>query len=131
MTVDEIERLAACCAAAGIGEIELAEAGFALRLRMEPLASRSAASMPEALKVEPALRVVRAPCVGVFRCAHPATGRPVAGTGQTVHEGETVGVLQVGPLLRGVTAPADGVLGAALAEDGAVVGYGAPLYTLL
>jgi acetyl-CoA carboxylase biotin carboxyl carrier protein len=130
MTVEEIERLAAMCAAAGIGEIEVAEAGFALRLRMASAAAAPAASMPETSNVESASKGVRSPGVGVFRLAHPATGRPVAEPGQAVRKGDIIGVLQVGPLLKAVIAPADGVLGAALAEDGAIVGYGTPLYAL-
>ena len=129
MTIEEIERLAAWCASAGIGEIEVSEAGFSLRLHMQSVV----ASTPpvEAPKAETAFKGVRAPGVGVFRLDHPTTGRPITGPGQVVRKGETVGVLQVGPCLRAVPAPVDGVLGDALIEDGAVVGYGTPLYELV
>jgi len=131
MTVEEIERLAAWCARAGIGEIELAQVGFSLRVRLQSFAAETpplaAAAIPNA---ETAFNGVRALGVGVFRVDHPTTGRPVAASGQTVRKGDTVGVLQVGPCLKAVLAPADGVLGAALVEDGAVVGYGTPLYAL-
>ena len=130
MTVEEIERLAAWCASAGIGEIELAEAGFSLRLHVQAVAETPVAAA-EPPKAETVFKGVRAPGVGVFRLDHPTTGRPIAEPGQTVRKGETVGVLQVGPCLKAVVAPADGVLGAALAEDGAVVGYGTPLYELV
>ncbi|RWO84668.1 biotin/lipoyl-containing protein [Mesorhizobium sp.] len=129
MTVEEIERLAAWCASAGIGEIEVSEAGFSLRLHMQSVV----ASTPpvEASKAETVFKGLRAPGVGVFRLDHPTTGRPIAEPGQTVRKGETVGVLQVGPCLKAIVAPADGVLGAALIEDGVVVGYGTPLYELV
>jgi acetyl-CoA carboxylase biotin carboxyl carrier protein len=131
MTVEEIERLAAWCASANIGEIEMAEAGFSLRLRLQSFAAETpplaVATIPNA---EVPFKGVRAPGVGVFRLGHPTTGHPVAEPGQTVRKGETVGVLQVGPCLKAVLAPADGVLGGALVEDGAVVGYGTPLYAL-
>lgn len=130
MTVEEIERLAAWCASADIGEIELAEAGFSLRLRMQPVVAEPPVAVAKAPVAETVFKGVRAPGVGVFRLDHPTTGHPVAEPGQTVHRGETVGVLQVGPCLKAVLAPADGVLGAALVEDGAVVGYGTPLYEL-
>lgn len=131
MTLEEIERLATLCADSGIGEIELAEAGFSLRLRMAPAVAEAPESPSELPKAEDPFKGVRAPGVGVFRLCHPTTGRPVAEPGSAVRKGETVGLLQDGPCLKAVTAPADGVLGAALAEDGAVVGYGAPLYDLL
>jgi acetyl-CoA carboxylase biotin carboxyl carrier protein len=131
MTIEEIERLAAWCAAASISEIELAQAGFSLRLHLQVGNFEPGAAVDEAPKAEPVAKHVRAPCVGVFRLAHPTTGHPVVETGQPVRKGETVGVLQVGPQLKAVVSPADGVLGAALVEDGAVVGYGTPLYGLV
>ena len=129
MTIEEIERLAAWCASAGIGEIEVSEAGFSLRLHMQSVVASTPPA--EAPKAETAFKGVRAPGVGVFRLDHPTTGRPITGPGQVVRKGETVGVLQVGPCLRAVPAPVDGVLGDALIEDGAVVGYGTPLYELV
>ncbi|MBZ9775802.1 biotin attachment protein [Mesorhizobium sp. CO1-1-8] len=130
MTVEEIERLTAWCASAGIGEIELVEAGFSLRLHMQAVVAAAPLAAAGAPNAETVFKGVRAPGVGVFRLDHPTTGRPVAEPGQTVRKGETVGVLQVGPCLKAVLAPTDGVLGAALSKDGAVVGYGTPLYEL-
>lgn len=129
MTPDEIEKLADACARHGIGEIELARSGFSLRMRIGAAAGEAPAATVVP-KAEAAFQGVRAPGVGIFRVDHPTTGRPVASAGQPVRKGDTVGVLQAGPCLRAVVAPADGVLGAAMAEDGAVVGYGAPLYEL-
>ncbi|WP_217578745.1 biotin/lipoyl-containing protein [Mesorhizobium sp. GbtcB19] len=131
MTADEIERLAAWCVAAGIAEIELEEAGFSLCLRLQSDVVEARLPAAEAPRTDVAMKSVRAPGVGVFRLAHPTTGHPVVEPGQPVRKDETVGVLQVGPCLKAIVAPADGTLGAALAEDGAVVGYGTPLYELL
>ncbi|SDA91188.1 biotin attachment protein [Mesorhizobium qingshengii] len=130
MTIEEIERLAAWCASACIGEIEMSEAGFSLRLRMQPAVAETRVAAARAPVGETVFKCVRALGVGIFRLDHPTTGHPVAEPGQTVRKGETVGVLQVGPCLKAVLASADGVLGAALVEDGAVVGYGTPLYAL-
>ncbi|MDX8534140.1 biotin attachment protein [Mesorhizobium sp. VK25A] len=130
MTAEEIERLAAWCTAAGVGEIELAEAGFSLCLRIQSADPALRAAASEVPKAE-VLKTVRAPGVGTFRLVHPTTGHPVIERGQPVRKGEVVGVLQIGSCLKGVVAPADGALGAALAEDGAVVGYSTPLYELL
>ena len=130
MTLEEIERLAARCVEAGIAEIELTQAGFSLRLRLEIAGAEAPRAAAAAAQVETTVKGVRAPGVGVFRIDHPATGRPVAEPGQRVGKGETVGLLQVGPCLKAVVAPAGGVLGPALVEDGTVVGYGVPLYDL-
>jgi acetyl-CoA carboxylase biotin carboxyl carrier protein len=130
MTGEEIEKLAAWCSEAGISEIELAEAGFSLRLRIQSRTAGPTSAAAEGPKVEAVFKGVRAPGVGVFRLVHPTTGHPVVQPGQTVRKGEIVGVLQIGPCLKAVVAPTDGTLGAAMAEDGAVVGYGTPLYGL-
>lgn len=130
MTIEEIEKLAVWCAAAGVSEIELAEAGFSLCLRIQS-ANASSAAVTDRPRTEAVFKGVRAPGVGVFRLVHPTTGHPVVERGQSVRKGETVGVLQIGPCLKAVVAPADGALGDPLAEDGAVVGYGTPLYELL
>lgn len=131
MTVEEIEELAARCASAGIHEIEISEVGFSLRLRIQPGDPVRGPAVKEEPRTEPAFQGVRAPGVGVFRLVHPSTGRPVVEPGQTVRKGDVVGVLQVGPALKAVVAPADGILGPALRADGAVVGYGEPLHDLL
>jgi acetyl-CoA carboxylase biotin carboxyl carrier protein len=128
MTVEEIEKLIASCAAAGIGEIALSEAGLSLHLSMVPTGAVAIALVSE---IKTASNAVRAPGVGIFRHAHPATGRPVAEAGDAVRKGDVVGLLQVGPRLKAALAPADGVLGPPLADDGALVGYGTPLYALL
>ncbi|MGX5849242.1 acetyl-CoA carboxylase biotin carboxyl carrier protein [Mesorhizobium sp. PL10] len=131
MTIEDIERLAAWCAAAGIAEIELAEAGFSLCVRIQSANAEPPAVVAKVPATEAVSKNVRAPGVGVFRLAHPTTGRPVVEPGQPIRKGDTVGVLQVGLRLKAVVAPADGALGAALVDDGTVVGYGTPLYELL
>ncbi|WP_192246588.1 biotin attachment protein [Mesorhizobium silamurunense] len=131
MTVEEIEKLAAWCAAAGVSEIELAETGFSLRLHIQSGNAEPGAMVAEAAKAEAVFKGVRAPGVGIFRLVHPTTGHPVVETGRSVRKGETVGVLQIGACLKAIVTPADGALGAALVEDGTVVGYGTPLYELL
>lgn len=131
MSIEEIERLAALCAGKGVGEIELEEAGFSLRLRIETVVREAPADLVATPRAEAAFDGVTAPGVGLFRLEHPTIGRPVAEPGRPVRKGDTVGVLQIESCLKAVVAPADGVLGAALVEDGTVVGYGTPLYELI
>jgi acetyl-CoA carboxylase biotin carboxyl carrier protein len=108
----------------------LAHADFSLRLHLEAAAAETPPAAATTPKTERVFRGARAPGVGVFRIDHPTIGRPVADLGQAVKKGDTVGVLQVGAILKPVIAAADGVLGAALVEDGTVVGFGTPLYAL-
>ena len=66
----------------------------------------------------------------MFRAAHPAQDVPLAQAGRRVAAGEAVGLVQVGPLLVHVAAPASGVVGEVLAAEGVTVGYGTPLLRL-
>jgi len=74
--------------------------------------------------------VARATIAGRFLQAHPWRTKAFAAVGQRVAAGEIVGIVQVGRLYVPVTAPADGVIDAILAEPGALVGYGSPLLRL-
>jgi biotin carboxyl carrier protein len=47
-----------------------------------------------------------------------------------VRKGDAIGLLRIGALLLPVLAPHDCVIADHLAEDGVVVGYGAPLFRL-
>ncbi|MUO80368.1 hypothetical protein GOZ80_10625 [Agrobacterium vitis] len=74
--------------------------------------------------------MITSPSVGHFLAYHPA--RPDGGPqeGESVNAGDVVGFVKIGPLLLGVAAPQDGVLGEALVNAGDAVGYGTPLFSL-
>jgi acetyl-CoA carboxylase biotin carboxyl carrier protein len=74
--------------------------------------------------------VVRAALAGTFLTAHPLRAEPLAPAGDRVVAGQTLGLIRIGDLLAPVCAPADGVVDALLAEDGALVGFGDPLFAL-
>ena len=74
--------------------------------------------------------VLRAPSFGTFRLAHPATPEIRSEFPSRVKRDTIVGYLAVGALLRPVRADADCVLLRPLAEEGAEVGYGDPLFAI-
>jgi acetyl-CoA carboxylase biotin carboxyl carrier protein len=74
---------------------------------------------------------VHAPSVGVFLHSHPLAGAPLVRIGENVLTGQTVGLLQIGPLLLPVTTAHAGEVVAMCATHGLPVGYGAPLVELL
>ena len=116
-----------------IGLLELTTPGETVRLRRDERAGPQPAS-PAQSDVggadAPGPLTVKAPSVGVFRRAHPMHDEALARPGQDVRAGEAVGLIEVSALLVHVTAPRDGVVLDVLAEDGDVVGYGAPLVRL-
>ena len=106
--------------------LELTGAQGSIRLRRDP-ADTHAVHAEEAIS---APTTILAPSVGIFRRAHPCRIAPLVEPGARVAEGDAVGLLQIGALLLHVRAPHAGTVLAMLAEDGAVLGYGAPLVHL-
>lgn len=103
--------------------LSLTEGAETVTLRRE---IGGAASLPR----PDATLVVAAPCAGVFLRAHPLRAEPLAETGRSVEAGAALGLLRIGPLLLELRAPASGTLSAVEASDGALVGFGTPLFRL-
>lgn len=127
MGPEEIAGLGAAMAAAGVGRLELTGPGFALSLaRGGAVAAAEEVAEPEAEPV-----AVTAPALGAFLRAHPLHEAPLAADGEAVVAGQAIALLRVGDLLTPVTAPADGIVIAALPAEGALVGYGDRLFDFL
>ena len=135
MRADQIQQIAAWLAATDIGLLELRGPGHTLRLRHEGSAidiaeTDCAAGFPDATADAPQVLTVAASSVGVFLHCHPLRGEALAPPGKPVLQGQALGLLQVGPLLLPVLAPAAGIVLELLAAHGAVVGYATPLVAL-
>lgn len=72
---------------------------------------------------------VCAPRAGFFYITHPLESQPLVAVGDAVKKNQPVACLMIGELMSPVLAPADGVLGAPLAAQGALVGYGDALFS--
>ena len=70
-----------------------------------------------------------APHAGIFRSKHPCE-QARKSLPRPVRRGEIIGFLEAGSLLRPVLAAEDGILARQLADEGAIVGYGAALFGL-
>lgn len=77
---------------------------------------------------EPTGTLVKAPLVGTFYAAAGPDKPPFATVGSTVKKGETLCVLEAMKMMSEIPAPADCVVEAVLVEDGALVGFDAPLF---
>jgi acetyl-CoA carboxylase biotin carboxyl carrier protein len=99
------------------GTLTLARAGVAAL--QAPASGEGAASID-----------IRAPSLGVFLDRHPLAACPFVAIGDEVTQGDLLACLQVGALLMPVRAPGAGIVAARLAEPGALIGYGTPLFSL-
>ena len=126
---DTVERLVRRLETSSLSVLELTDGALSLKLRM---GHRSpAAAAPPAVS-PPAIRAVTAPAFGILRLHHPAAV-PDADRSfpARVAAGEVVAFVETGPCLRPVTVEADALIGPPLEAEGALVGYGAPLFPIL
>jgi acetyl-CoA carboxylase biotin carboxyl carrier protein len=143
MQADQIQQIARWLAATDIALLELHGPGHTLVLRHDgaavelieqedgaPMdASATSAALADTTAA-PDLLTVTAPSLGVFLHRHPLRAEALAAPGTAVQAGQVLGLLQIGSLLLPVAAPADAFVIEALAEHGAAVGYGTPLFAL-
>ncbi len=122
MRHDDVERLAGWLRATDIGLLELRGPGTGLRLRHEGGAVHAETIDDEC--------VVKSASVGVLLHRHPLRSDDLAAAGSAVEAGQVLALLQVGPLLLPVHAPAAGRLLAWQVAHGAAVGWGTPLATI-
>ena len=73
---------------------------------------------------------VKAPLIGTFYCAPSPDEKAFVEVGQSVKQGDVVGIIEAMKLMNEITAPADGVVKCIYAENGRMVEYGEVLMVL-
>lgn len=84
-------------------------------------------ALPEPAQFSCSLTAVTAPAVGVYKLA-PKGKNLILKEGQTVKDGDSLGVVETVSKQYAVTSPANGVLRVIVAQDGKAVEYGMPLF---
>jgi len=79
---------------------------------------------------EGSAKTVFAETAGLFVSAHPMRAKPFAMIGDSVRRTDVLGLLQVKHLYAPIRAPIDGVVTEILATEGALVGFGTPVFRL-
>ena len=123
--------LVARLAVSSLGEIEVAQGGWRVRLRRAPTppqpkaATRRghAAAAPASVAPgnDPSRRAAMSPAVGYF------SAQKAAAVGRSVKAGDVLGWVDVLGVRQDVVAPSDGIVGRILAEPGEAVEYGQEL----
>lgn len=127
MPFQRVDQLSLWLAEAGVDYLELSGPDRELRLGRAVQQGLQAKTTDTARAVT---RTVRAPMVGTLLHSHPMRRVPLAPCGSLVRTGQAVALLQVGALLVPIDAPCDGVVVEVVAEEGALVGFGAEIARL-
>lgn len=117
----------------GLTGLELEEQGTRLVLRKETAASvpaaPSAPSAPvSAAEADPTLDEIPSPLVGTFYAAPSPEEPPFVSAGDKVKKGQTICILEAMKAMTEIPAPMDCIIEEVLVENGALVGYNAPLF---
>jgi len=126
----------------GIWELEITEGEERVRIsRGAPHAAPQAGAPAPAVTLAPAAaalpaeaaaegHIIRSPMVGTFyRCSAPGA-KAFVEVGDAVKSGQTLCIIEAMKLLNEIEADRDGIVKAALAENGQPVEYGEPLFIL-
>jgi acetyl-CoA carboxylase biotin carboxyl carrier protein len=95
----------------------------------EPVPAAPAAAALET-PAEPEGHVVKSPMVGTFYRSSTPGAKPFVEVGDAVKKGQTICIIEAMKLMNEIEADADGVIKAALAENGQPVEYGEPLFLI-
>ncbi len=89
-----------------------------------------APSAPEAEEALPEGHVVKAPMVGTFYRSPSPGAKTFVEVGDSVKKGQTICIIEAMKLMNEIEADIDGVIKAALVENGQPVEYGEPLFVI-
>jgi acetyl-CoA carboxylase biotin carboxyl carrier protein len=127
MSYDAIERTVRRLERAQVATFEYQDENVCLRLT---LGGANPVQASAGIKVEKLPETVKTSAAGIFTSSHPVSNEDAMASGTPVRAGQIVGYVQVGPVLRAVTASRDGVIGRRLIDNGTLVGAGQPLFEL-
>lgn len=128
----------------GISELEITEGEERVRISCgAPHAAPQAGAPAQAVTLAPAPaaaalpaeaaaegHIIRSPMVGTFYRSSAPGAKAFVEVGQAVKSGQTLCIIEAMKLLNEIEADRDGVVKAALAENGQPVEYGEPLFIL-
>lgn len=105
----------------------------AIRACTAALAAGTEVSLAEALPTTAAKAdaiAVKASALGLLRLSHPLRALSQVAPGDAVRAGQSLALLEVKGVYSEVVSPCDGIVERVLADDGARVDYGMPLFAL-
>ena len=132
MSPEQVGQLAELLGGEGIRTLRLEMACGPLTIRLAP---RSGRFVDGSATAQTEMLTVASRTVGEFLAAHPGRRSPPKKLGEPVAAGDLLGFVRVGPLLTPVVVDATfgrgGILAEMLVGDGALVGFGTPLFQVL
>jgi acetyl-CoA carboxylase biotin carboxyl carrier protein len=150
MDLRKLKTLIDLVSESNISELEITEAEGKVRIvkagapgvsaaqpmmMMAPAATAPAPAAAAAPAAAPAVpedtgHVVKSPMVGTFYRASSPGAKPLAEVGQAVKEGESICIIEAMKIMNEIEADKTGTIVRVLAENGAAVEFGQPLFVI-
>ena len=113
--------------AAGTPMMMMAPAPAAAPVAMAPATATPAAAPAEPVETG---HIVKSPMVGTFYRASSPGAKPLVDVGQSVKEGESICIIEAMKIMNEIEADKTGTIVRVLAENGAAVEFGQPLFVI-
>ena len=81
--------------------------------------------------MEPNGNLVKSPLVGTFYAAPAEDAQPFVSVGDRVKKGQTVAIVEAMKLMNEIESDFDGVISEVFVENGNMVEYGQPLFSIV
>ena len=114
--------------AAGTPMMMMAPAPAGAPAAMAPAAAAAPAAAPA--EPEQTGHIVKSPMVGTFYRASSPGAKPLVDVGQAVKEGESICIIEAMKIMNEIEADKTGTIVRVLAENGAAVEFGQPLFVI-
>jgi acetyl-CoA carboxylase biotin carboxyl carrier protein len=140
--IDEIKELIALLESSSLAVLEVKEGDSKVHLEkpgnitvnntgVAPVAAPAAApAAPAAAPAAETGKTINAPIVGVFYAAPSPDAEPYVSVGKRVKKGDVVCIIEAMKCMNEIQAEEDGEITAVLANNGELVEYGQPLFTI-
>lgn len=140
--IDEIKELIALLESSSLAVLEVKEGDSKVHLEkpgnitvnntgVAPVAAPAAApAAPAAAPAAETGKTINAPIVGVFYAAPSPDAEPYVSVGKRVKKGDVVCIIEAMKCMNEIQAEEDGEITAVLANNGELVEYGQPLFSI-
>ncbi len=113
--------------------LEKGNTGACVTVSAQPEAAPAVQQAPAAAPAAPAAeagKAIKAPIVGVFYVAPSPEAEPYVSVGKKVKKGDVVCIIEAMKCMNEIQAEEDGEITAVLADNGDLVEYGQPLFSI-
>ena len=138
MDTNQIKEIIAIFEESGLSSLELEEGNLKIKMEKPSAAAPAAAEPAPIVSTTPEQEITKekeeasitSPLVGTFYRAKSPNDAPYVNAGDHVHTGDVICMIEAMKTMNEIQADKDGIIRKILVENGEMVEYGQPLFTI-